>query len=48
MVIWWWCGVVWWYGDMVWWWCGGMGVDVIVGCDTMVFRCDSMIVVLMW
>ena len=41
--------MVWWYGDMVGVWCGGgVVVDVIVGCDSMVFRCDSMVVVLMW
>ena len=26
-------------------WCGGRVVDVIVGCDSMIFRCDSMLVV---
>ena len=29
-------------------WCGGRVVDVIVGCDSMVFLCDSMVLVLMW
>ena len=29
-------------------WCGGMVVDVIVGFDSMVFRCDIMLVFLMW